>query len=141
MATNSTGLMKRSFTDGQYTISHQLDWLLKVSLEGPLGERAGMALVGWLTDFFDHQDDTCYVLLDASNLGPVTPNILRELAISLYHPRIGGVGVLGGVQGQQRLEVLLVITEHSEQVKFFQNSAEAVTFLQNLRRGKRKAER
>jgi hypothetical protein len=139
LVTYPSGLIKRTFTDGQYTVIRQFDWLLKIMLEGPLGERSGMALVSWLNDFFDHSDDTCYLLLDATNLSLVAPNVLREMALALYHPKIGGVGIVGESSGQRRLEVLLVITEHSDQVRFFVNPAEAINFLQTLRRGKRTA--
>jgi hypothetical protein len=124
--------MKRTFTDGQFTIIRKSPWLIQVIIEGPFGERAGNAFVHWLTDLYALYGATQYILLNASNIGPIKIEVLQKLVVIFLQEELAGFAIFGGVIAQQQFQGLLELLPDNQIVAFGDNEREATQFLDRL---------
>ena len=124
--------MKRTYRDGQYTVVRKSNWLLHVTIEGPLGERAGNGFLLWLSNLPALYTETQYVLLDVGNIGPVAENLLDQFVKTVEENDIGALAVLGGQNARVNMAPLIEKSEQSEKTAYFTDMPSAHRFPQQL---------
>jgi hypothetical protein len=124
--------MKRTYRDGQYTVVRKSSWLLHVTIEGPLGDRAGNGFLLWLSNLPALYTETQYVLLDVTNIGPVAENLLDQLVKTTEVNDIGALSVLGGQNAAVNMAPLIEKSQQSEKIAYFSDMPSAHRFPQQL---------
>jgi hypothetical protein len=125
-------LMKRTYSDGQFTVERKSEQLIEVKIEGPLGKRAGTALVDWLYELAETNYHPQFVLLDASNVGFVIDEAQQQIADIIRDEKIGGMAIYGDSTGQARLATLLDYLDDHLPARFFSRIDDGVLYLNRL---------
>lgn len=132
MTLTPKGIMKRTYRDGQYSVSRKSSWLLHVAIEGPLGERAGNGFLMWLSNLPSLYDETQYVLLDVTNIGPVAEGLIDQFIKTVEDNNIGAFSILGSENAKKNLTQLIEKSEKSDKIAYSTDMQAAHRFPQQI---------
>lgn len=124
--------MKRTYRDGQYSVVRKSSWLLHVTIEGPLGERAGNGFLLWLSNLPALHSETQYILLDVTNIGPVAEGLVDRLVQTVEKNDIGILSILGGKNTTKNMAELIKKANESERIGYFTDLPSAHRFPQQI---------